>query len=220
MSQIKYYTTIESKAKDTSIAPIKDGQFLIVTDTMKLMYDFGTKRIVLGDIIELDTEVERTALLAPLAKFYFVKATGVLWRYNNGSWIEWDNNVAADHINTSIRSNDGVHGLRFNSINSTLEVKSTTGETWSRVPVTISGDAVSCTLLASAWENGSQTVSVSGLSATQNGIVGAAQNLTETQLDAIGAAKLCVSGQANGTLTIVAYGEVPEIDIPITVLLF
>lgn len=89
MTYIKFNTTVESKAKDTSTIPVNDGQFLILTDTQKLMYDNGDKRIVLGDIIELETESERSALLTPLNKFYFIKNTGVLWRYNSGSWIRW-----------------------------------------------------------------------------------------------------------------------------------
>lgn len=82
-------TTVDSKARDTSVIPVQEGRFLMTTDTRNIFYDTGDSRIQLTDILDLETEQERQGLLAPVNKFYFVKDTGVLWRYSNGSWIKW-----------------------------------------------------------------------------------------------------------------------------------
>ena len=95
-------TTVDSKARNTSVIPIKEGQFLMTTDTKSIFYDLGDKRIQLTDILEIDTEQERQALIAPVNKFYFVKDTGALWRYNNGTWIAWQNSGASGKISKSI----------------------------------------------------------------------------------------------------------------------
>lgn len=42
----------------------------------------------LTDIIDLETDAERIAILAPLDKMYFVKETAHFWRYLNGSWVD------------------------------------------------------------------------------------------------------------------------------------
>ncbi len=81
--------TVESKARNTTQLPISEGQFLMTSDTKNVFYDLDGERIQLTDIIELDTEAQRQAILAPLNKFYFVKNTGSLWRYNSNGWLEW-----------------------------------------------------------------------------------------------------------------------------------
>ena len=80
--------TVASKARNTSTVPIKDKQFLIVTDSGDIFYDSDGTRVQLTDIIVLDTESQRLALTSPFEKFYFVKGSGALWRYNNSSWVK------------------------------------------------------------------------------------------------------------------------------------
>lgn len=84
------YETTRSKVMDVSLRPIIAGQYLICTDTGDVFYDTedGVRKH-LTDIIELETEAERQAILAPINKFYFVKTTGSLWKYNNGTWLHW-----------------------------------------------------------------------------------------------------------------------------------
>lgn len=217
MATIKFNTTVESKAKDTEIIPIVEGQFLIVTDTRTLMYDLASTRIKLGDVIELDTEAERAALITPLSKFYFVKNTGVLWRYNSGTWIKWDGAATQSHLN-SLVSSGGAHGIRYTSANG-LEVYNETTEQWESIGSSGGSTSVSCTLTANGWSNQVQTVSVSGLGATQNGIVSLDQNISSQALSAAIAGNLRVTGQAAGALTITADGTTPEVDIPIVVIL-
>lgn len=83
--------------------------------------------------------------------------------------------------------------------------------------------AVSATLLSSAW-NGvdapfTQSLSIDGLSAAQNGTISVSHDATAAQREAARDAMLSVVGQADGTLTIAADGEMPEIDIPVYIIL-
>ena len=88
MSLFNVNQTVASKARNTSTVPIKDKQFLIVTDSGDIFYDSDGTRVQLTDIIVLDTESQRLALTSPFEKFYFVKGSGALWRYNNSSWVK------------------------------------------------------------------------------------------------------------------------------------
>lgn len=219
MAYVKFNTTVKSKANDTSAIPVTDGQFLIVTDTKQLMYDFGTTRIVLGDIIELDTEAQRAALVTPLDKFYFVKDTKILWRYTSGSWQRWaDNETVSNHIGATILSTDGVHGLRFDVENNALQYQNEDDE-WVTIQMGGSSTAVTTVLTAAGWSAGRQTVEVAGIRANTNGIVGLTQDVTTAQYEATCSAMLMACGQDNGTLTIAANGDIPKIDIPIAVIL-
>ena len=80
---------------------------------------------------------------------------------------------------------------------------------------------VTATLRASGWAAGAktQTVSVSGVTATTNGVLRIAQSATDEQFTAWGAAQPRVTAQAAGTLTVKATGTVPTIDIPVEVLI-
>jgi len=180
MSYFDPNTTVESKVRDTSIIPIKDGQFLMTSDTKCIFYDLGDKRIQLTDILEIDTEQERQGLLAPVNKFYFVKDTGSLWKYHNGVWREWPSAGAGSVVSR----------------------------------------AIDLTLTAAGWTNGNQIISVEGLTAAQNGIVGMAQTISTAEHDAAAGAKLYLSEQAEGSFTIALAGDQPECDIPITLILF
>lgn len=84
-------------------------------------------------------------------------------------------------------------------------------------------DQITGVLSASAW-NGvdspfTQTLAVAGLTANQNGTISVAQNATIEQRDAARMAMLAVIGQTDGALTIAADGEMPDIDIPVVVIL-
>lgn len=82
---------------------------------------------------------------------------------------------------------------------------------------------VTATLLASAWTGVdapyTQELSVEGLLENTNGIINVAHNATITERDVAREAMLAVSGQENGKLTIVADGEMPEVDIPVYIIL-
>lgn len=82
---------------------------------------------------------------------------------------------------------------------------------------------VSATLLVSAWTGidspFTQDITVTGLTATQNGIISVAHNATFEQREMAREAMLSVVGQEGGKLTIAADGEMPDIDIPVYIIL-
>lgn len=80
--------TTDIKARDVAQIPYKEGQFLMTSDTNSIYYDFAEGRRRLTDIIELDTEAQRQAILVPVSKFYFVKETCHFWRHLNGLWVD------------------------------------------------------------------------------------------------------------------------------------
>lgn len=77
--------TTASRVKDLSI---KNGQLVFIHDTGRIALDFNDKRIFYNQIVELSTEREREALLAPVSgKYYFVIETAILWFYQS-AWIQ------------------------------------------------------------------------------------------------------------------------------------
>lgn len=83
--------------------------------------------------------------------------------------------------------------------------------------------SVSTTLLANAWVGVdspfTQNISVEGLGATQNGTISVAHSATAEQREMAREAMLSVVGQEAGQLTIAADGEMPDIDIPVYIIL-
>ena len=84
-------------------------------------------------------------------------------------------------------------------------------------------DVVNATLLASGWSGVdapfTQELSVAGLSATQNGTISVAHSATTEQREVARNAMLSVIGQGSGKLIIAADGELPELDIPVFILI-
>lgn len=80
------------------------------------------------------------------------------------------------------------------------------------------------TLLSTAWSGASapftQIVSVDGLGANQNAAVSVAHTATAEQRNVSRNAMLSVTAQAEGSITISADGEMPDIDIPVLIILF
>lgn len=83
--------------------------------------------------------------------------------------------------------------------------------------------AIYATLLATAWTGDeapyTQTLSVEGLSETQNGVINIAHDATADQREIARKAMLSVIGQEDGKLIIIADGEIPEFDIPVSIIL-
>ena len=80
---------------------------------------------------------------------------------------------------------------------------------------------VSVTLSASGWaaDTKTQTVSVSGVTASSNGSLRIAQSATDDQFSTWGAAQPRVTAQSDGSITVKLAGTVPTIDIPVEVLI-
>lgn len=67
---------------------IKDGQLIFVQDKHRIALDFNGKRRFYNQIEELETELERTSLLAPVSgMYYFIIETAVLWTYQS-KWVQ------------------------------------------------------------------------------------------------------------------------------------
>lgn len=82
--------------------------------------------------------------------------------------------------------------------------------------------AINAVLLLSGWSDDSpyvQQISVDGLIADQNGIITIGQNITTEQLEDVVSADMRITDQADGTLTVTAYGDKPTRDIPVTIIL-
>jgi hypothetical protein len=67
--------------------PIKNGQLIFIQDLGRIAFDFKGKRVFYNQIVELETEADRTKLENPLDGYYFVIGTGVLWFYKDG-WTQ------------------------------------------------------------------------------------------------------------------------------------
>lgn len=84
MALTKSIDTIKSKL---GTIPVSTGQVIYLSDTEELYFDSSNgTRIQVRDLIILETEAERTAIIAPLTKLYYVKETKVLWVYA-GAWV-------------------------------------------------------------------------------------------------------------------------------------
>ena len=83
--------------------------------------------------------------------------------------------------------------------------------------------SINLTLLASGWVGAdtpyTQEISVDGLKATHNGTISIAHNATIEQRTSARDAMLAITGQQDGVLIVSADGELPEIDIPITIII-
>ena len=62
---------------------VEYGQLIFVRDTRELYFDHQQGRIPYNQIIILETEDQRLNMLFPVIGFYFVKETGIVWRYEN-----------------------------------------------------------------------------------------------------------------------------------------
>lgn len=83
----------------------------------------------------------------------------------------------------------------------------------------IPSQAITATLLASGWADNSQTLTVSGVTATSNGLLRIAQTATAEQFTAWGAALPRITAQAADSITVTIAGTVPTVDIPVEVIL-
>lgn len=91
---------------------------------------------------------------------------------------------------------------------------------WEKAEKSISVDAI---LLASAWAGVeapfTQVLLVEGLGANQNGRIGLSHSATAEQRGAAREALLAITDQGDGSLTVVADGEMPELDLPVTIIM-
>ena len=91
-------------------------------------------------------------------------------------------------------------------------------------PVDRKNKVINATLLASGWVTANdittQDVTVAGVTTTSNGIIGLPTSATAEQREAARVALLAPTAQSTNSLTITVDGDVPEIDIPIEVVIY
>lgn len=90
------------------------------------------------------------------------------------------------------------------------------------VVATTKSTTVSATLSASSWSGDSApytyTLAVTGVTANSNQELLPALTITEEQLTALQAANIQDGGQAANSVTLIAFGDKPTIDLPIRVI--
>lgn len=70
---------------------VEFGQLIFVKDTKELYFDHKEGRTLYNQqIIVLEKESDRTAINKPVAGFYFVQETGIIWRYDT-AWVKLTN---------------------------------------------------------------------------------------------------------------------------------
>lgn len=79
---VKVCSTVASKLNQLQVA---DGQLIFVKDTKKIFLDMNGLRLGYDAVQVFSTDEERLQVLAPVEGFYYVEATGVMWRY----YQEW-----------------------------------------------------------------------------------------------------------------------------------
>lgn len=67
--------------------PVDYGQLIFVKDKRELYFDHQEGRTLYTQIIILETEEQRKGMFYPVTSFYFVKETGVIWRYEEHKWV-------------------------------------------------------------------------------------------------------------------------------------
>ena len=80
---LKVIATSSSRIRDLII---RDNQLIFIRDKGRIAFDSQGKRTFYNQIVELESEAERLALVNPVGGYYFVIGSACLWLYKNG-WI-------------------------------------------------------------------------------------------------------------------------------------
>ena len=81
---LKVIATSSSRIKDLII---RDNQLIFIRDLGRIAFDSKGKRVFYNQIVEVETEAERLALVNPIGGYYFVIDSACLWFYQDG-WIQ------------------------------------------------------------------------------------------------------------------------------------
>ena len=83
-SGLKVIATSSSRIRDLII---RDNQLIFIRDLGRIAFDSKGKRVFYNQIVELETEADRLALVNPLHGYYFVIGSACLWHYKDG-WTQ------------------------------------------------------------------------------------------------------------------------------------
>lgn len=81
---LKVIATSSSRIRDLVI---RDNQLILIRDLGRIAFDSQGKRVFYNQIVELETEAERLALVNPIQGYYFVIGSACLWFYKDG-WTQ------------------------------------------------------------------------------------------------------------------------------------
>ena len=81
---LKVIATSSSRIRDLII---RDNQLIFIRDLGRIAFDSKGKRVFYNQIVELETEAERLALVNPISGYYFVIGSACLWFYKDG-WTQ------------------------------------------------------------------------------------------------------------------------------------
>lgn len=81
---LKVIATSSSRIRDLII---RDNQLIFIRDLGRIAFDSKGKRVFYNQIVELETEAERLALVNPIGGYYFVIGSACLYFYKNG-WTQ------------------------------------------------------------------------------------------------------------------------------------
>ena len=83
-SGLKVIATSSSRIRDLVI---RDNQLIFIRDLGRIAFDSNGQRVFYNQIVELESEAERLALVNPLRGYYFVIGSACLWFYKDG-WTQ------------------------------------------------------------------------------------------------------------------------------------
>ena len=81
---LKVIATSSSRIRDLII---RDNQLIFIRDLGRIAFDSKGKRVFYNQIVELETEADRLALVNPISGYYFVIGSACLWFYKDG-WTQ------------------------------------------------------------------------------------------------------------------------------------
>lgn len=103
-------------------------------------------------------------------------------------------------------------------INATNTAVNSNSDNISALQQTIKTTAKQITLTAASWSSGSYTISDSLITASSIQEIIPATSISADQYKALVKASIVATGQSVGAITIKAFGTVPSIDIPVTII--
>ena len=78
---LKVIATSSSRIRDLII---RDNQLIFIRDLGRIAFDSKGKRVFYNQIVELENEADRLALVNPIGGYYFVIDSACLWFYKSG----------------------------------------------------------------------------------------------------------------------------------------
>lgn len=138
--ELKLYSTTSSKLDSLDVV---GGQLIVSKDDSCLYVDIDSiGRLKITDWIELETDNDRLAVLAPISgKIYYVSETNAIWKYAKGSW------KCLNEVN-----NEEIFEYVLENLQSYLDAKVPTSRT-------INGKTLTSDIVLSASDIGALTTS-------------------------------------------------------------